>query len=134
MFAATDASGREIRFYPSDEVIPGSQADTANVLPGYGVIGVKLFDPATAEKVTLPDTEEGMSALFDFGDDGFGFVPVGTGENMAWVLGYRPNFGDEAGKSAAQKAAEFTAPVQPPISFGFGPAMVQFDPSRFGGN
>lgn len=133
MFAATDADGNEIRFYPGDEVIPGAQRDEANQWNGLP-IGLKVFDPDTAEKVALPDTEDGMSALFDFGDDGFGFVPIDTGDGIAWVLGYRPNFGNEASTSVDQKAVEFAPPAPPPISFGFGPAMVQFDPAVLIGN
>jgi hypothetical protein len=61
--------------------------------------------------IKFPADPRNDPALADL-PEGFGFVPMPLANGQtSWLLAYRPNFGDQAGKTLDQRAREWKQPV-----------------------
>lgn len=75
---------------------------------------VPVFYPRE-RKVTFPETEQELSrTLGDLIPEGFGFIKIDlSGDKTGWMLAYRPNFGDEEGRTLQQRERDFQPPPAP---------------------
>ncbi|SFZ81658.1 hypothetical protein SAMN02983003_0619 [Devosia enhydra] len=119
MFDVRGPDAMPLTFAAGDTVTLQSKDSTVApmAVAAMGVVGsVRLAPNTPSQAVTIPANAAEMSKLFDL-PEGFGWVRVDTPAGVVWQMGYRPNFGDQAGKTLDEQEAAFQstpAPVEPP--------------------
>lgn len=99
--------GHVVNYVPGEKIrITSGTHQEALDLP----MGSSTMDVPDFKEITFPDDPRHEPALANL-PEGFGFVPMPLANGKtSWVLSYRPNYGDQAGKSLDQRAKEFQQP------------------------
>ncbi len=100
--------GEPITFAAGDEItrtVGKKVGLIAQVLPGLAPTR-----NGGSQTLVLPDTVDQMNSLIPDLPQGFKFVRQETPYGVVWQLGFRPNFGDQTGKTLDQQIEDFTPP------------------------